>query len=112
MLPQGLLFLFPFREVSRHGSEVLVSCSDHDGENSLASVTMNDTTTMGRAGTQVTLWQGNSLAKPVHNNSLKLSDGWTADPVEVSTVESIGVDLSEGSRVGTCAGEECHEARR
>jgi hypothetical protein len=106
-----LLFLTVVGEVSGHSSEVLLSRSAHVCEDGLAGTSVDDTTAMRRAAAEITLGQTQGLGKPVHDNSLKLSDSRTADPVEVGAVEGIRVHLGQGSRVAAGAGEEGHEAR-
>lgn len=51
------------------------------------------------------------LAEPVEDNCFKLGDSRGANPVESSTCESGGVQLSEYARVRSVGGEEGKKVR-
>ncbi|KAI6757493.1 hypothetical protein HG531_003318 [Fusarium graminearum] len=109
---RGIFLLFAIiREVSSDSSEVLFPRSTHVSEDSLTGTAMDDTSAMSRAATEIALWKTQCLRKPVHDNGLKLGDCRTADPVEVSAVEGVGVHLSQSGRVAGGAREEGHETR-
>lgn len=78
---------------------ILVSRSNHDGENGLAGTSMQDTTAVGWATAKETFRKSQSLSQPVHHNRLQLGNCRGADPVEMGAIEGVGVHFRNGGRV-------------